>query len=100
MEKSDLLYQGRFTPAQLELLKFFATNPSEKEVDTVRQFFVEYYAERALDAVDRAIEERQYTDEEVDSWSRKHSRTLYSGYHNFLEKNYKSITKSLFLYHP
>ena len=86
MEKSDLLYQGRFTPAQLELLKFFATNPSEKEVDTVRQFFVEYYAERALDAVDRAIEERQYTDEEVESWSKEHNRTLYSDYRDSLAK--------------
>ena len=84
MEKSDLLYQGRFTPAQLELLKFFATNPSEKEVDTVRQFFVEYYAERALDAVDRAIEERQYTDAEVESWSKEHNRTPYAAYRKYL----------------
>ena len=65
MTAADLLHQGRFTPAQLELLKFFATQPSEAEVEMLRRFFAEYYAERALDAVDRAIEERGYTLEEI-----------------------------------
>ena len=84
MTASDLLHQGRFTPAQLELLKFFATQPSETEVETLRRFFVEYYAERALDAVDRAIEERGYTLEEINGWQQEHHRTPYTAYRKYL----------------
>ncbi len=80
----NYLIKGRFTPTQLELLKFFATEPTQDEVESIRRFFVEYYAEKALDVVEKAIEKKGYSMAEINSWSKEHNRTPYVAYRKYL----------------
>lgn len=72
MSVSDVLNEGKFTCSQLDILKFFSTNPTDEEVDNIRQFFIEYYAEKALDEVEVAIAEKGYSQSDVESWSKEH----------------------------
>ena len=72
MSTSDILNQGKFTRS-----KFFSTNPTDAEVENIRQFFVEYYAEKALDAVDAAIKVKEYSKSDIEAWSKEHNRIKY-----------------------
>lgn len=84
MQASDILINGKFSKAQLELLKLFATEPSQEELETLRQFFVQYLAEKALNSVEEAIAEKGYTQEEINAWSKEHNRTVYQSYRKYL----------------
>ena len=86
MSASDLTINGKLTKAQLELLKVFAFEPSEQELLQLKEFFKQYLANKALDAVEEAIEEKEYTMEEVESWTAEHNRTPYRSYQDFLAK--------------
>ncbi len=85
MEVSDILNQGKFTRSQLELLKFFSTNPTDEEVENIRQFFIEYYAEKILDEVDAAIKVKGYSQSDVEGWAKEHNRTPYLTYRKYME---------------
>ena len=77
MQASDILINGKFSKAQLELLKLFATEPSNEELKMLRQFFIQYLAEKALNSVDEAIAKKGYTQDEINAWSKEHHRTPY-----------------------
>ncbi len=84
MQATDILVNGRFTPAQLELLKLFATETSEEDLKMIKQFFVQYLAKKAFDAYDAALDKKGYTVEEINGWSKEHNRTPYESYRKFL----------------
>ena len=74
---NNILVEGRFTKTQLELLKFFATNPTEQELEDIRRFFIQYLAEKALKSVDKAVKSKGYDMEEINAWSKEHNRISY-----------------------
>ena len=65
------------TPLQLEILQFFAQNPSEKDLKAIKLLIANYYAEKAMDMADQIWEENDWTAEDTDRLARTRMRTPY-----------------------
>ncbi len=55
------------TPLQLEILQFFAQNPSEEDLKAIKLLIANYYAEKAMDMADQIWEENGWTAEDTDA---------------------------------
>ena len=58
--------QQPFTNVQLELSKTFAHNLNEEELLQLRKLLAAFFAQRAIEAANRAWDEKGWTDEDVD----------------------------------
>jgi len=65
------------TPLQLEILQFFAQNPSEEDLKAIKLLIANYYAEKAMDMADQIWEENGWTAEDTDRLARTRMRTPY-----------------------
>ncbi len=65
------------TPLQLEILQFFAQNPSEEDLKAIKLLIANYYAEKAMDMADQIWEENGWTAEDTDRLARTRMRTSY-----------------------
>jgi len=65
------------TNLQLELLRVFSREVSEKELLEIRQLLAQYFAEKAMDLADKTWEEKGYTEEDEDRFLEGHERTPY-----------------------
>jgi len=65
------------TNLQLELLRVFSREVSEKELLEIRQLLAQYFAEKAMDLADKSWEEKGYTEEDEDRFLEGHERTPY-----------------------
>jgi hypothetical protein len=54
------------TNVQLELLKTFAHDLSEEELLQLRELLAAFFAQKAIDAANRAWDEKGWTNEDVD----------------------------------
>ncbi|MFZ2897380.1 MAG: hypothetical protein WA004_02085 [Saprospiraceae bacterium] len=63
------------TNLQLELLKLFRFNLSDQQIKEVRALLSKYFAEKATQEMDKLWEERGWSDETMEGWSREHLRT-------------------------
>ncbi len=59
---------------QLELLKLYADNISEKDLKAIQRLIARYFAEKATDEADKIWEDKKYNAEEL---LKQHSRTPY-----------------------
>jgi hypothetical protein len=57
-----------FSNAQLEILKVFASNLSDKEMEDLHKTLMQFRAERLYAEVDRIWVERGYTAETMEEW--------------------------------
>ena len=62
---------------RLFLLKLFARPMSENEFALLKKAMLDFQIERMHEAVDKAWEERGYTQETMDGWLKEHMRTPY-----------------------
>lgn len=53
---------------QLELLKLFATDLSEEDLQELKLMIARFFAERSIKMADQIWEERGLTDEDMDKW--------------------------------
>ena len=58
--------QQPLTNVQLELLKTFAHNLNEEELLQLRKLLAAFFAQRAIEAANRAWDEKGWTDADVD----------------------------------
>lgn len=65
------------TNLQLELLRVFSREVSEKELLEIRQLLAQYFAEKAMDLADKTWEEKGYTEYDEDRLLEGHERTPY-----------------------
>lgn len=65
------------TNLQLELLRVFSREVSEKELLEIRQLLAQYFAEKAMDLADKSWEEKGYTEEDEGRFLEGHERTPY-----------------------
>ncbi len=64
--------------AQLELLKMFASvKMTDEEMKKLRRLVAEFYLKRVTDEVDKAWDERGYTQADMDRLLHTHLRTPY-----------------------
>lgn len=67
----------KLSNVQLELLKLYAEGVSDTEIAEIRQLLGMYYAKKAIAAADKVWEEKQLTNEVMESWLKKKMRTPY-----------------------
>lgn len=53
---------------QAELLRLYANNVSEEDLLTIKQLINDFFAERTIQAADKAWNERGYSDETMNEW--------------------------------
>ena len=62
------------TNVQRELLDVFALDVPESDLVDLRRVLARFFADRAADAMDRAVRERGLTDADVAAWAESHDR--------------------------
>lgn len=68
---------GSLTNLQLEILQLFRYELDEKQLLEVRDLLARYFANKATEEMDRLWEERGWTEETMEEWSKEHMRTKY-----------------------
>ena len=53
---------------QLELLKVYSFEPSKEDLLVIRGFLAKHFSDKLLKNVQNAIEEKNITEEDLDSW--------------------------------
>ena len=69
-----IVIQQPFSNLQLELLKLYSKNVSERDLEQIKVFLARYFAEKAMDEADRIWAEKSYTAEQL---LKTHRRTAY-----------------------
>lgn len=59
---------GTLSPLQLELLKIYSFKPSEADLLEIKRLLANYFAEKLIKNVDAAIQEKNITNEDLESW--------------------------------
>ena len=58
----------KFTSLQLELLKLYSFEPSEKELEEVRHMLATYFMDRFQSRLDEVAEKKGISDETLEEW--------------------------------
>jgi len=77
MEVKEIIPTGRFNKAQLELLKLFAADIPEEDLEAIRNFAQQYFLSKAREEMGKLFEEKGWGDEKIEEWSKAHLRTSY-----------------------
>ena len=62
---------------QLELLKLFTLNVSEKDLIEIKTLIAKYFAKKAMDSADKVWDEKGWTDKDAERMLKTHMRTPY-----------------------
>lgn len=62
-------HQSGFSNVQLELLKLYANNVSERNLLEIRQLLAVYFAQKATEAMDAEWNNRNLTAEDMKQWA-------------------------------
>ena len=68
---------GALTNLQLEILQMFRYQLEEKQLLEIRDLLARYFADKATEEMDRLWEERGWSEETMEEWSKEHMRTKY-----------------------
>ena len=74
-----------FNNAQLELLKLFSTELSEKDLAVLKRILLRFKFERVTEMTDKVWEEKGWTDEDVEKIIHTHMRTPYKSQEEYLK---------------
>ncbi|MBI5913943.1 MAG: hypothetical protein HY842_01085 [Bacteroidetes bacterium] len=59
---------------QVELLKLYGNNVSEKQLFEIRMMLAKYFAQQATEAMEKVWEEKKLTSQDMVNWSNEHNR--------------------------
>ena len=59
---------------QIELLKLYANNISEKYIFEIRILLANYFAQKATEAMDKVWEQQNLTEQDMIDWTNEHNR--------------------------
>lgn len=76
MNNSDTLKS--LNTNQIEILKLFSRELSEKDLMEIKRLIVKYLAQKVTDMVDDVWEENNWTQEDMDRMLNTHKRTPYN----------------------
>jgi hypothetical protein len=65
------------TPLQLELLKMFERDVTEKDLLEIKKILIQYFANRAMDLTDKVWEEKEWVENDEKNLLTEHNRTPY-----------------------
>jgi hypothetical protein len=67
----------KLTNLQLELLKVFRFDLSDKQFKEIKSILVAYFADNVSNEVDKLFEEQDWGEDKIEEWSKEHMRTKY-----------------------
>jgi len=53
---------------QMELLKLYSTNLSEKDLAALKKLLAKFYAERAIQTADQIWDQKKLTNKDMEAW--------------------------------
>ncbi len=56
------------TNVQMELMKLYSTNLSEKDLEELKHVLAQYYADKAIAQANKLWDERNLTDADMEAW--------------------------------
>lgn len=59
---------------QLEILKLFQLINTEKELQELKQLLIQYLSKKLVEEADKAFEEKNYTQTDLEEWKNEHFR--------------------------
>ena len=65
---------GVLNPSQLEIIKLFESHKSEEDLNKLKKALIQYLYERAVEAADKAFDERGYTQDTIEQWKNEKMR--------------------------
>ena len=60
---------------QMELLRLYGNNVSDKTLLEIKSLLANYFAERASDKMDELWEKEQMTQQQMTDWTNEHNRS-------------------------
>lgn len=66
-----------FSNLQLELLKIFSHNLSEKEIQEVKDLLLDYFSKKAITEADKVWDQENWNEEKIQSILNESERTKY-----------------------
>lgn len=65
---------GKLTNVQIELLRMFQFNLSEKQLVEIKNMLAKYFAKTATDEMDKLWEENNWNNDVMKEWAGEHLR--------------------------
>jgi len=62
---------------QLELLKVFSFDLSEKQLKEIKDLLSKYFADNISNQMDQLFDENNWGEDQIEKWSNEHMRTKY-----------------------
>lgn len=59
---------SKLSPLQLELLKIYSFNPTEEELQELKNLLAQFFAKRFTEKVAQTAKEKNITDADLDNW--------------------------------
>ncbi|MBS1642312.1 MAG: hypothetical protein JST94_12605 [Bacteroidetes bacterium] len=78
MQVNEITPTGKFTKAQLDLLKLFSKDMPDETWVELRHVISQHFANKATAEIDKIFEENNWGQEKIEEWSKEHMRTPYS----------------------
>jgi hypothetical protein len=69
--------ENPLTELQMELLELFARKVSEEDLKQLRLLFSNYFAQKAMNEMEKVWKEKGYTEETEKEWLKEHMRAPY-----------------------
>ncbi len=73
----EIIPSGKFTQAQLELLRMFSKKFPEKVWLEVKELLSNYFMENAIKEMDNLFEQNGWGEEKINEWATTHMRKPY-----------------------
>ena len=77
MDVKEIIPSGKFTNAQLDLLKLFSRDVPEENWIEIKDLISRYFAEKAIMQMDKFFEQNDWGEGKIKEWSEEHMRTSY-----------------------
>lgn len=81
--------EGKLSNVQLELMKLFATDVSDKELVELKKVLLEFKFNRVTSLVDKLWEDKNWTNKDMDKMLKTHVRTPYESQGKYIQKQSK-----------
>jgi len=63
-----MIFKNKLSPIQLELLKVYSFNPSDKELYDVKILLGKYFGEKFSSQISKAAKAKKVTQRDLDKW--------------------------------
>jgi len=74
-QQTELKTPSILSNLQLELLRLYANNISEKQLFEIKLLLANFFAKQASDAMDKLWKTQNFTDNTMVEWTNEHYRT-------------------------